>query len=348
MPSIPLSEGVKYIGSKRKLLSSILEIISRTKSKSVLDVFSGTTRVGQSLRSNGFVVGSNDVASYSKVFGRCYLETSRVNIKDHLLYLNNLSGKEGFLTCHYSGGSFSKGKENPIMYWQRKNTLKADRIREEIDKISTPWSKTWCVLVTSLIRALDAVDNTVGVQQAFLKNKWSKRSYNDLFLVSPKIPRGPKGKVYQQDSNSLVKKVSKDYDLVYLDPPYTSHNYISYYHIWETLVRNDNPEVSGIVNRRVGIPASAYNKKVGALSSLEDLLNNIQSKYILLSYNNEGIINSKDILKICQEKTNKINVLEVDYKRNVMSQIGIHNKDGIKVGNPGQKRNIEYLIFLTL
>ena len=40
-------------------------------------------------------------------------------------------------------------------------------------------------------------------------------------------------------------------DLMYLDPPYNQHRYFTNYHVWETLVRWDEPEHYGIACKRV-------------------------------------------------------------------------------------------------
>jgi adenine-specific DNA-methyltransferase len=342
------TEGIKYIGSKLKLLPNILDVVSGlTVVNSVLDLFSGTTRVSQVLKHSGYLVGSNDIALCSFLFSKAYIENSSLynGVEDDLYTLNSLEGIEGFITRNYAEGATSNNNINDIMYWRRFNTLKADAIRAEIDKMYTSWSKEWCILLSSLVLALDRVDNTVGVQQAFLKNSWSQRSSNKLFLQVPNITSGRCGKSYNKDSNVLVREVSKDFDLVYVDPPYTSHNYISYYHIWETLIRNDNPQVSGIVNRRVNYTKSDYNTKK-APECFFDLLKNINSKYILISYNDEGIIKVDDMTNMCLG-VGKLDIFSVDYKRNVMSQIGICNKDGNVVGVPGKRDNKEFLFLIS-
>ena len=38
---------------------------------------------------------------------------------------------------------------------------------------------------------------------------------------------------------------------MYLDPPYNQHRYFTNYHVWETLVRWDEPEHYGIACKRV-------------------------------------------------------------------------------------------------
>jgi adenine-specific DNA-methyltransferase len=70
---VPDTEGIKYTGSKLKILPYILEIISELEVNKVLDGFSGTTRVSQMFAKLGFDTTSNDIAIWSETFGKCYL-----------------------------------------------------------------------------------------------------------------------------------------------------------------------------------------------------------------------------------------------------------------------------------
>ena len=91
------TQGIKYTGSKREILPVLLELIKPLNVKTVLDGFSGTTRVSQALKQAGYTVYANDIADWSKVFGECYL----LNRKPASYYLplidrlNNLPGKYG-------------------------------------------------------------------------------------------------------------------------------------------------------------------------------------------------------------------------------------------------------------
>ena len=69
----PPTEGVKYAGSKLKLLPYILQLVQKVKPRTVLDGFSGTTRVSQALAQTGHRVIANDLSAWSEVFGKCYL-----------------------------------------------------------------------------------------------------------------------------------------------------------------------------------------------------------------------------------------------------------------------------------
>ena len=79
----PHTQGIKYAGSKRKLLPHILQLVEKVGAKTVLDGFSGTTRVSQALARRGCTVVCNDIAAWSKVFGTCYLLNHKkaMNIK---------------------------------------------------------------------------------------------------------------------------------------------------------------------------------------------------------------------------------------------------------------------------
>ena len=70
--NIPDTQGIKYAGSKRKLLPYILNLSNRitgnSKNATVFDGFSGSTRVSQAYAKNGYTVFANDVAPYSRVF----------------------------------------------------------------------------------------------------------------------------------------------------------------------------------------------------------------------------------------------------------------------------------------
>ena len=139
-----MTEGIKYSGSKLKLLPYILSVIKSLPAnppvRKVFDGFSGTTRVSQALAKNGYQVISNDVAVWSKIFGECYLKGSvTAELQEKMDYLNNLKGRSGWFTKHYGGrtnGGSAVHSDGKKKVWQTHNTKKLDVIRPEIDKIS--------------------------------------------------------------------------------------------------------------------------------------------------------------------------------------------------------------------
>ena len=91
---------IKYLGSKRRMLGAILEAVGSVRgARTVIDLFSGTSRVGHALKAAGYRVLANDHNRYAQALARCYVEADR----DELLHevqllvaeLNRLPGDPG-------------------------------------------------------------------------------------------------------------------------------------------------------------------------------------------------------------------------------------------------------------
>ena len=257
----PPTEGIKYAGSKLKLLPRILELIGRTKAVTVLDGFSGSTRVSQALSQSGYRVTSNDVAVWSKVLATCYLKNVEEPKKyeSRIDHLNAVPPQDGWFSEHYGGlpndGSSIQhdGLKKP---WQLHNTRKLDGIREEIDKLELS-EVEHCVALTSLMFALDEVDSTLGHFVSYLAD-WSPRSYKSLLLKVPQLwVNCEQHTVLHGDVFDAVR--DRTFDLAYFDPPYGSNNekmppsrvrYLSFYHVWTSICLNDKPQLFGKAKRR--------------------------------------------------------------------------------------------------
>ena len=334
--SIPRTEGIKYAGSKLKLLPHILNLSSKlSEVNTVLDGFSGSTRVSQAFAQLGYQVTANDIAVWSEVFAICYLQSKKDDAfyQDILDHLNNLKGYDGWYTERYGGESVD-GKRP----FQAKNTRKLDAIRDEIEKLNLVWEDK-CVVLTSLIYALDTVDSTLGHYVSYL-SKWSPRSYRDLFLRLPRrFKHQGEHQVIRSDIFELVK--SDKFDFAYFDPPYGSNNekmppsrvrYAAYYHIWTTIIKHDKPDVFGKVNRRTDSRdlkcASVFEEfrkdKDGeyiAMKALNQLIKKTKAGYILLSYSSGGRTTKKELSNIIDGIGTLLEFVEIDYKRNVMADM---------------------------
>src|ERR1039458_3200317 len=101
----PKTEGIKYAGSKLKLLPYIFQLIGKVKPRTVLDGFAGTTRVSQALAQAGHRVIANDISAWSKVFATCYLLNPHPpeHYQPLIDHLNALPGNDGWFTQYYGG-----------------------------------------------------------------------------------------------------------------------------------------------------------------------------------------------------------------------------------------------------
>ena len=332
----PQTEGVKYAGSKRRLLPYILRLAEQVGPQTVFDGFSGTTRVSQALARSGYRVIANDIAVWSKIFGECYLMNPfpREHYKDLIDHLNALPGCDGWFTEHY-GGDANGSNGSTKKPWQRHNTRKLDAIREEIERLELSIHEK-AIALTSLMLAMDEVDSTIGHYASYL-SEWSPRSYNRMSLKIPNlIPKTREHEIHHGDIFDVVQSIEAD--LAYYDPPYGSNNdkmppsrvrYASYYHLWSSICLFDKPKLFGKANRRSDssdvLSASVFEEfrkndagRFIVVEAIERLLQLTRTKHIVLSYSSGGRATAEELNEVIRRAGKLIDIIEVDHRRNVM------------------------------
>ena len=338
---VPSTEGIKYAGSKLKLIPHILQLVKKVGAKTVLDGFSGTTRVSQALAKHGCRVVCNDIAVWSQVFGTCYL----LNTKEPEAYqplidhLNAVPPVEGWFTEHYGGhpnGGCAVRHDGRKAPWQLHTTRKLDAVRQEIEALALdPVEKA--VALSSLILALDRVDSSLGHFASYLKD-WSPRSYKKLVLRVPHVfASAHEHRVYRGDIFDLLPRASVD--LAYFDPPYGSNNekmppsrvrYAAYYHIWTSVCLFDKPELFGKANRRTDTSdtvatsvfeefrCNATGRRI-AVEAIEKLIKATQTRWIILSYSSGGRATAEELNEVMRSNGRLLDVVELHYKKSVMA-----------------------------
>ena len=343
----PETQAIKYTGSKLKLLPYILNLSKKVsgniKNVTVFDGFSGSTRVSQAYAKTGYRVYANDSATYAKIFNTAFLlNTNDPKSYEPLIdHLNSLKPIDGWFTEHYGGSGEHKVSDNGDGLkkpWQKKNTRKLDAIRDEIDALNLD-EITKSVAITSLILALDQVDNTLGHYASYL-NKWSPRSYNEMKLEVPSLwINNHANVVMNQDVFTALEELPNNIIVAYFDPPYGSNNekmppsrvrYASYYHIWTTICLNDKPTVFGKANRRADtsdtIAGSVFEEfrknnlgKFIAMEAIEKLIKQTTANYIILSYSSGGRATAHELHEVLNNHGKIIEIEKINYKKNVMA-----------------------------
>lgn len=249
--------------------------------------------------------------------------------------------QDGWFTHHYGGhanGGSSVQADSRKRPWQIHNTRKLDGIREKIDEMSlSPIEKS--VALTSLILALDKVDNTLGHHASYLKG-WSPRSYNPLRLATPRVFENRlEHEVIRGD---VFDAAGSRADLAYYDPPYGSSNekmppsrvrYASYYHLWTTVCLNDRPEVFGKAGRRMDtadkVSGSVFEEfrrdpetgRLIAVEAVERLIKSTRARWVLLSYGSSGRGAAEELNGILNRHAEIVESRRIDHKRNVMANM---------------------------
>lgn len=297
---------MRYIGNKTKLLDFLDEfLISKNLNKKGLifcDLFSGTCTVGDHYKKQYEII-ANDTLYLSYVLSNGKL---KYNSKT---FFKNL----GFDPFDYFNGTdtdnYTKGfcyntfapKISGRQYFSDENAKKIDFIRNTIDewfdkKLINENEKYY--LIGCLLESVSKVSNVAGVYSAYLKI-WDPRATKIMEFIPIETEGEAKyqNEVYISDVNHLIKKISGD--ILYLDPPYTPTQYISQYHVLETIAKNDCPEVHGIgAHRDNGDQISKWCKKGRVHEEFEKIIANAKFKHIIFSYSDAGIMSKEYIEKV--------------------------------------------------
>lgn len=303
----------RYLGNKYKLLGFIEDIVSEKcgRINSFCDIFAGTGAVCERFNDSEIKIISNDFLSANYVCLRAFLGVSRPcekNISEKIEHLNTLPDDENNYFSEQFGGT----------YFSKENAKKIGAIREEIENIAENADEKH-ILVCSLLYATDKVANTVGHYDAFRKNL---DVLQPVRLLIPDIdyPRNTNNKIYKEDANMLIGKISCD--ILYIDPPYNSRQYSDTYHLLENLAEWKKPEVTGVARKMDRSHIKSEYCLKSAAQVFENLVENADCRHILLSYNNTGDskdgrsnarISDHEILEILSAKGN-VEIFEKTYK----------------------------------
>ena len=341
---------IKYIGSKRALIPVILEAVRRAASAhSVIDLFSGTSRVGHALKAAGYRVLSNDHNAYAATLARCYVQADAEDVLDDAQKLVREFNAIAAGSCE--PGYFTETFCVKSRFFQPKNGARVDAIREAI-AVKGLEPELEAVMLVSLMEAADRVDSTTGLQMAYLK-AWAPRACNDLELRVPDVlPRAQHGKGQATCLDAIEAAKLLEADIAYVDPPYNQHSYLGNYHAWESLVRWDKPEVYGIACKRVDVRQrqSVFNSRPQFAGVMRRLLAAIRAPVLVVSFNNEGYLAKAEMeamLAGLWGGEGKVTTIENDFKRYVGAQIGIYNPQGAKVGKVSHLTNKEYVYVVS-
>jgi len=279
-------------------------------------------------------VHANDHNAYAYALAGCYVaadaRTCRPAAEKLIAEPDALPGHAGWFTETYAVRS---------RYLKPGNAARAEAIRARIATLSLEPALE-AIALTSLIEACDRVDSTVGLQMAYLKT-WAARAGQPLRLRLPEILDG-EGSASCLDAREAAGM--HEVDVAYLDPPYNQHSYLGNYHVWETLVRGDEPEVYGVACKRVDVRqrASAFNRRATMEGAFADVLASVRAKRIVVSFNDEGYLALPRLRELLGERGD-VRELSVVHPRYIGHKLGVYNPQGEKVGTPGPARNREHL-----
>lgn len=332
---------MNYIGSKYSLLDfidcTIKTVVGENLSDlTFCDIFAGTGVVGRYFKTKVRKVISNDWEYYSYALNRNYIgnHDEIIDKEKYIEILNQLNGIEnGFIYKQYCLGG-----GNNRQYFSDENGKKIDAIRSQIESWKNNNEITndlYFFLLSSLIESADKCANTASVYGAFLKSL--KKSAQKPLVITPANFQlnHNEHEVYNEDANKLIKRIEGD--ILYLDPPYNSRQYGANYHLLNTIAEYKPFIPKGKTGLRE-YKKSSYCSKTLVKASFEELICDSKFKYIILSYNNEGIMPMETIRDI-MSKYGHYQIFQKKYHR--------FQADRLENRNYSTNSTTEYLHILT-
>ena len=279
--------------------------VESEESLTLFDAFCGTGAVSDRLK-NKFNLVINDNLKWATVYtaGRLYASSchfERLGF-DPFAFLNQSDEKvQGFIYKNYAPTESSR------MYFTPENAARIDYFRKQIEE----WHKNkllseaeYMLLLASLVESVSRLSNTAGVYGAFLK-KWDGRALKPIEFIKPAYNAcdSLNIKIYNDKTENIISDVKCD--ILYLDPPYTQNQYGTQYHLLETLILNDHPSVSKVTGSRPVMPMrSDWSKEYKAHILLDRIIANTTARYIVMSYNNDGLM-SKEYIEAVMKRYGK-------------------------------------------
>lgn len=304
----------RYIGCKAKLIDWITDTIQHEipDATSFCDIFAGTAVVSQRAIALYPKVIINDFLFSNNVIYRAFFAAGeyRQDVLDNYVARYNDLKADALESNYFSDNYGDK-------YFDMENAKRIGYVREDIEKHKSELTdKEYCILITSLIYSIDRIANTLGHFEAYIKKEIKPAVWN-YRLIDFKCYDNVE--IYREDSNLLSRKIKSD--IVYVDPPYNSRQYSRFYHVYEVLVKWEKPKLTGTAMKPPTENMSEYCSS-RAVDAFADLIEHLDTKFIVVSYNNtyhskskssQNKISLEEILEVLRKK-GETRVLEHSHK----------------------------------
>ena len=337
-PEYLTTQLITYLGNKRRLIfeiekqvSSIIKRLNKEKCVCA-DLFSGSGIVSRMLKQHSSCLITNDIEDYATILNSCYLSDKSEFDENYYDFIRNIIEEkfesdlyEGIITNNYAPKDDNHIQSGERVFYTHTNAVRIDTYRKLIDDcINKEDFKKF--FLAPLIVESSVHTNTSGVFKGFYKDRktgtgcFGGNGHNALTRIMGRIElKKPvlsnfecEYRIFQKDAITLSKELS-GIDIAYLDPPYNQHPYGSNYFMLNLIIKNEITapvsNVSGIVS---GWNRSVFNRRQTAVIALEEIIKNIDSKFIIISYNSEGFIAFDTMLEILK-KYGKYETVEIKY-----------------------------------
>jgi len=317
----------RYQGSKAKLVNWIWECTKDLEFDTILDIFGGTGVVGYMYKRKGKAVYYNDYLRSNYLVGLSLIENNDTRLTNgDIQKLLEFDPSQNYR--HFISETFKD-----IYYTEEENQW-LDIVIQNIAQLENRYKKALaynalfqaCLVKRpfNLFHRKNLYLRLAEVSRSFgNKTTWdrpfSEHFYNFTFEVN--------GLVFdnQRENKALnldASKVEGDFDLVYIDPPYTSQagttvDYLQFYHFLEGLNQYDNWHEH--INYRSKHRCfwkdnNPWNNPKLIRQAFRNLLEHFRDSILVISYRGDGIPSILEIVQYLENLGKKVTVESSSYR----------------------------------
>ena len=321
---------IRYMGIKTPLLPYIIPKIKAITPENgiVLDIMAGSNAVSYALKEY-FTVYTNDIQTYSYTISNAIIVNQKELIssktaKDELL--DNYNYNESHKIYNYFENTYSS------TYFSKKQCGDIDSLRYAIDQLDNPIRKS--LYLFALMGAMCKVQSTPGHFAQYMPSTHSRivplqkmnlleeffqkcNLYNNLYFCSNV------NLAFNMDFHDLLTQGKCDkVDTIYLDSPYTQEQYSRFYHILETVVKYDNPDVHFKAKYRDDRFQSSFCYKNKVENEFLTIFEYCKQHNInlLISYSNKGLLSVERLHELAKNYFKDTNLEYIDYKHSTQGK----------------------------
>jgi adenine-specific DNA methylase len=328
-PPLP---STRYQGSKAKLMPWIWEYMKRLDFVTALDAFGGSGVLSYWLKRHDKQVTYNDYLRFNYLIGLAIVENNQMRLteEDVQHIITSVRGKE---YRRFIAETF-----RDVYYTDAENEW-LDVAVQNLDEFDNVCKK--------------ALGYYALIQACLVKRPFNLFHRSNLYMRLADVPRSFGNKAtwdkpfeehfrdFVSEVNSLVfdnglpnralnvdaLELEGDYDLVYLDPPYTSAsgvtvNYLDFYHFLEGLVNYDRWQERidfATKHKRLRLAPNQWNDRRRVRECFQTMFEKFRDSILVVSYRSDGVPSVEEIVTDMKQFKSRVSVARFDGYRYVLS-----------------------------
>lgn len=309
---------MRYMGSKKRLLPWIHQILQTLDFESAVDPFSGTGSVAYLMKSMGRRVIASDFLNFTSLVARATIENSHVRLDGRAIkrLMDRTPDGHNFIEETFSG-----------IFYTPEDLRFLDAVSGNIRQLENPYEQAlaFAALFRSCLKRQPRGVFTVSGDLSHYDDgrRDLRLSLEEHFLEQIEIynaavfDNGRRNYAYRSDVFDLPRKYV---DLVYLDPPYVpradDNCYVKRYHFveglscyWQGLPIDKSTKV-----RKIAKKHTPFSYRRTAVDAFDRMFARFAKSQIVLSYSSNGYPDLNELVSLLRRHKASVSVFEKPHR----------------------------------